>query len=70
MTKIMIAEDNMSIFLCYQKFLSKDENLLEAFKNDYDIHSATAAKINKERTIFKRTCIFLYPRYNISTLIA
>ena len=27
MTKIMIAEDNTSVFSCYQKFLSKDESV-------------------------------------------
>ena len=27
MTKIMIAEDNTSVFSCYQKFLSKDKSL-------------------------------------------
>lgn len=27
MTRIMIAEDNTSVFSCYQKFLSKDENI-------------------------------------------
>ena len=26
-TKIMVAEDNTSIFSCYRKFLSKDETI-------------------------------------------
>lgn len=52
--KLIIAPKNYKILsLDYSQIelrilaiLSKDENLLEAFKNDYDIHSATAAKIN------------------------
>ena len=52
--KLIIAPKNYKILsLDYSQIelrilaiLSKDENLLEAFKSDHDIHSATAAKIN------------------------
>ena len=52
--KLIIAPKNYKILsLDYSQIelrilaiLSQDENLLDAFKNDYDIHSATAAKIN------------------------
>ena len=44
-TRIMIAEDNMSIFLCYQKFLSKDENFQII---GHALDGETAIKMYKE----------------------
>lgn len=41
----ILSLDYSQIELRILAILSKDENLLEAFKNDYDIHSATASKI-------------------------
>jgi len=42
----ILSLDYSQIELRILAILSKDKNLLEAFSNDYDIHSATAAKIN------------------------
>jgi len=44
---ILLAADYSQIELRLMAHLSEDENMLQAFKNDEDIHTATAAKINK-----------------------
>lgn len=46
MTKIMIAEDNTSVFSCYQKFLSKDKSVeIIGYAKD----GKTAVKMYKEK---------------------
>lgn len=45
-TKIMVAEDNTSVFSCYQKFLSKDETIeFVGYASDGD----SAVKMYKEK---------------------
>ena len=43
------SADYSQIELRIMAHLSGDENMIEAFKNGYDIHSATAAKVYKKR---------------------
>lgn len=42
----ILSLDYSQIELRILAILSNDENLIDAFKSDYDVHSATAAKIN------------------------
>ena len=58
-TKIMVAEDNTSVFSCYQNFLSKDKTI-EFIGNASDGDSAIKMYKEKNFCFLENISIYIY----------